>query len=487
MALKSVGLSKRHVAQTCQLIAAILGSIEFTIDCGRDMDAAVIRNGDVLGIVAGFLGAWPSALEAMLAYKTKLVKRELVLFLEWGCAWYRCRILLIIMMTLFIYEYEYTVYISRDMEHGQEGRLSPGPYTWFKMEIGPLRHHAAEHGTWEKRRRREVDLADGDPTVLLEAAARLKYLVINKKARVGDNWRDCYKLTHDGLVQMPYSPILSFIPGDSMEFAVPLFQCARVFYSSTMHGSAACRKSPHATDAFYAVFNNSTMIPFITIWPPITNADTYLTGNGSNMSLDFIVAVTISNAEECGRQRWCPTMGIHHVEFALHFECWLGPGDAAINRPRTFPLGPSSSQIPGDTAPGNANEFRTLFGVLGSAHGWSIHPPNSLHFHHFPRIPSILCISSVRNVHMIALDETKQWSVLGLTMRASLFSSKMSGEQPCVDAEDTGNIVYKMRPFGCSTAADPNMYDWAMYGSGWGAVSETNEGGGISARHVDVK
>ncbi|KAF8436549.1 hypothetical protein L210DRAFT_3647870 [Boletus edulis BED1] len=80
MALKSVGLSKRHVAQTCQLVAAILGSIEFTIDCGRDMDAAVVRNGDVLGIVAGFLGAWPSALEATLAYKTKLVKRELVLF-----------------------------------------------------------------------------------------------------------------------------------------------------------------------------------------------------------------------------------------------------------------------------------------------------------------------------------------------------------------------------------------------------------------------
>ncbi|KAF8129537.1 hypothetical protein EV363DRAFT_1168978, partial [Boletus edulis] len=387
------------------------------------------------------------------------------------------------------------------------GRLSPGPYTWFKMEIGPLRHHAAEHGTWEERRRREVDLADGDSTVLLEAAARLKYLVIDKKARVGDNWRDCYKLAHDGLVQsnaiLAVSPdrLLSFIPGDSMEFAVPLFQCARVFYSSTMHGSAACRKSPHATDAFYAVFNNSTMIIFITIWPPITAcADTY-------MSLDFTVAVTIvlqqmtdglslvrvasvSNAEECGRQRWCPTMGIHHVEFALHFECWLGPGDAAINRPRRFSLGPSSSQIPGDTAPGNANEFRTLFGVLGSAHGWRIHPPNSLHFHHFPRIPSILCINSVRNVHMIALHECgsrRTHSVLGLTMRASLVSSEMSGEQPCVNAEDTGNIVYKMHPFGCGTAADPNMYDRAMCGSGWGAVSETNEGGGVSARHVDVK
>ncbi|KAG6380450.1 P-loop containing nucleoside triphosphate hydrolase protein [Boletus reticuloceps] len=79
MALKSVGLSKRHVAQTCQLVAAILhlGNIEFTIDRGRDVDAAVVRNVDVLGIVAEFLGVQPSALETTLAYKTKLVKREL--------------------------------------------------------------------------------------------------------------------------------------------------------------------------------------------------------------------------------------------------------------------------------------------------------------------------------------------------------------------------------------------------------------------------
>ncbi|KAF8132346.1 hypothetical protein EV363DRAFT_1397991 [Boletus edulis] len=44
------------------------------------MDAAVVQNRDVLGIVTGFLGARPSALEATLAYKTKLVKRELVPF-----------------------------------------------------------------------------------------------------------------------------------------------------------------------------------------------------------------------------------------------------------------------------------------------------------------------------------------------------------------------------------------------------------------------
>ena len=46
MALKNVGFSKRHVAQTCQLVAAILhlGNLEFIIDRHRNEDAAVVRN-----------------------------------------------------------------------------------------------------------------------------------------------------------------------------------------------------------------------------------------------------------------------------------------------------------------------------------------------------------------------------------------------------------------------------------------------------------
>jgi len=38
VALKVIGLSKRHVAQTCQLVAAILhlGNLEFIIDSGRN-------------------------------------------------------------------------------------------------------------------------------------------------------------------------------------------------------------------------------------------------------------------------------------------------------------------------------------------------------------------------------------------------------------------------------------------------------------------
>jgi len=79
LALKSVRLSKQHVAQTCQLLAAILhlDNIEFTINRGCNVDATVICNMDVLGIIAEFLGVQSSTLESMLSYKMKLLKKEL--------------------------------------------------------------------------------------------------------------------------------------------------------------------------------------------------------------------------------------------------------------------------------------------------------------------------------------------------------------------------------------------------------------------------
>jgi chitin synthase len=79
LALKTVGFSKRHAAQTCQLVAAILhlGNLEFTVDRHRNEDAAVVRNTDLLELISDFLGVQPSALEAALSYKTKLVKKEL--------------------------------------------------------------------------------------------------------------------------------------------------------------------------------------------------------------------------------------------------------------------------------------------------------------------------------------------------------------------------------------------------------------------------
>ncbi|KAF8218382.1 glycosyltransferase family 2 protein [Mycena galopus ATCC 62051] len=79
VALKTIGLSKRHVAQTCQLVAAILhlGNLEFVIDRSRSLDAAVVRNLDVLALTSDFLGVPTSALESALSYRTRLVKKEL--------------------------------------------------------------------------------------------------------------------------------------------------------------------------------------------------------------------------------------------------------------------------------------------------------------------------------------------------------------------------------------------------------------------------
>jgi chitin synthase len=56
VALKTIGLSERHVAQTCQLVAAIfhLGNLEFMVNRSRNEDAAVVRNIDILKIVADF-------------------------------------------------------------------------------------------------------------------------------------------------------------------------------------------------------------------------------------------------------------------------------------------------------------------------------------------------------------------------------------------------------------------------------------------------
>ncbi|GBE89193.1 hypothetical protein SCP_1502010 [Sparassis crispa] len=85
VALKNVGFSKRHVAQKCQLVAAILhlGNLEFHTDRSRNEDAAVVGNTDVLDIVADFLDVQPEALEAALSYRTKMGKKELcTIFLD---------------------------------------------------------------------------------------------------------------------------------------------------------------------------------------------------------------------------------------------------------------------------------------------------------------------------------------------------------------------------------------------------------------------
>lgn len=75
----------------------------------------------------------------------------------------------------------------------------------YPEKIGPLRNPRPNHGKWKAQREKEVEFADEDPKVLivgggqsgLELAARLKFLdvptlVIEKQARIGDQWRHRY-------------------------------------------------------------------------------------------------------------------------------------------------------------------------------------------------------------------------------------------------------------------------------------------------------
>ena len=70
---------------------------------------------------------------------------------------------------------------------------------------GPLRDFNPNHGKWLEKRRREMEFADREPEVVivgggqsgLDVAARLKLLgvptlVIEKQARIGDQWRHRY-------------------------------------------------------------------------------------------------------------------------------------------------------------------------------------------------------------------------------------------------------------------------------------------------------
>lgn len=77
-AFKSVGFPKKAVASICQVLAAILhlGNIDFHMDRKKNADSAVIKNPQVLEIVADFLGVDPSELEFALTNKSTLVGGE---------------------------------------------------------------------------------------------------------------------------------------------------------------------------------------------------------------------------------------------------------------------------------------------------------------------------------------------------------------------------------------------------------------------------
>lgn len=79
-AFKLAGVTKKYIAQVCQLVAAILhlGNLEFTMDYERNPDAAVVRNWDVLETVAEFLGVGPAELEEVLNSKVEMINKDMV-------------------------------------------------------------------------------------------------------------------------------------------------------------------------------------------------------------------------------------------------------------------------------------------------------------------------------------------------------------------------------------------------------------------------
>lgn len=76
----------------------------------------------------------------------------------------------------------------------------------FPERLGALRDRVANHGQWPEKRKRELNFEDADPAVIiigggqsgLDVAARLKALgvsslIVEKQARVGDQWRGRYE------------------------------------------------------------------------------------------------------------------------------------------------------------------------------------------------------------------------------------------------------------------------------------------------------
>ncbi|KAG0173895.1 hypothetical protein DFQ30_006726 [Apophysomyces sp. BC1015] len=75
--LKAVGISKSKWIQLTQILAAILhlNQLQFVDD--QTQDAAVVRNTATLDVAAELLGVESRALEQVLTYQTKLIKRDL--------------------------------------------------------------------------------------------------------------------------------------------------------------------------------------------------------------------------------------------------------------------------------------------------------------------------------------------------------------------------------------------------------------------------
>ena len=90
----------------------------------------------------------------------------------------------------------------------------------FPEQIGANRNFQPNHGLWPAQRQREINFEDSEPVVViigagqsgLEVAARLKLLgvptlIIDKAARVGDQWRGRYEALclHDPVCEFSFS------------------------------------------------------------------------------------------------------------------------------------------------------------------------------------------------------------------------------------------------------------------------------------------
>ncbi|KAF8872467.1 chitin synthase-domain-containing protein [Infundibulicybe gibba] len=73
--MKTAGIGKRYITQIFQLLSAILllGNLEFSFDRSQGGKAAVVRNMDVLEVIAGFLGVATPHLEDALSQKIQRI------------------------------------------------------------------------------------------------------------------------------------------------------------------------------------------------------------------------------------------------------------------------------------------------------------------------------------------------------------------------------------------------------------------------------
>lgn len=77
--LKSLGIGRRQQAQLFKLMAAILnlGNINF-VDNKTNNESCIVKNISQLSLTAELLGVDASALEGVLTFKTRLVRRDLI-------------------------------------------------------------------------------------------------------------------------------------------------------------------------------------------------------------------------------------------------------------------------------------------------------------------------------------------------------------------------------------------------------------------------